>query len=42
LGLGCVEFGQIRLIGLEFLRSAACEGQNIEGKNGALLSFKVA
>ena len=37
-----VEFGNIRLICLEFLRSAACERENVESEHDALFAFVIA
>src|SRR5687768_16129849 len=41
LSFGCVEFGDISLIRLELLRSAACESEDVEGEYDRFLAAKV-
>lgn len=41
-GVACVEFGQISLIGLKFLRSTAGKCQDVEGKNDVFLAAIIA
>lgn len=36
----CFDLGQIRLIGLEFLRSTTCKSENVEGEDDVLLASK--
>ena len=40
--VACLELGQISLIGLEFLRSTAGEGEDVEGEDYGLLAPVVA
>jgi hypothetical protein len=36
----CFDLGQIRLIGLELLRSTTCESENVEGEDDVLFAPK--